>query len=175
MPRTQFTLAPPTEQDAQRFHTKYICGLKPDDCYTWIRGTREGYGAINWYDTEGKVRSANAHRVSYFLHHGIDPGPFFVLHSCDNPICPNPLHLFLGTHDDNMADKARKWRQSHCSKHGMAKITEADVREMRRRHKASGKKIKPFVRELMPEYPMLCFSSIRQILTGTTWKHVTAD
>lgn len=45
-----------------------------------------------------------AARVSFAYHHKIDPGPWSVLHSCDNPRCVNPDHLWLGTHQDNMQD-----------------------------------------------------------------------
>lgn len=77
----------------------------PDGCWYWIGpvGIR-GYGRFSF---DGKNRIA--HRVSYILHKG-DPGKLLVCHSCDNTLCVNPGHLFLGTNKDNMVDMVKKGR-----------------------------------------------------------------
>lgn len=68
-----------------------------------------------------------AHRVVYELKHGTSLTPDqFVCHSCDNPPCINPEHLWLGTHLENATDKAQKMRGR-----GGAKLTIAQVREIR--------------------------------------------
>lgn len=58
-----------------------------------------------------------------------------VLHRCDNPSCCNPRHLFLGTRKDNADDKMTKgrhnYRAHYGSDHGMSKLTEDQVRELR--------------------------------------------
>ena len=51
-----------------------------------------------------------ASRVSYAFHNEIDPGQWDVLHTCDNPGCVDPDHLFLGTPKDNMQDCIEKGR-----------------------------------------------------------------
>lgn len=82
--------------------------MKTDNCWLWI-GARErgGYGCI-----QIKHNNFRAHRLSWELHHGTVPTGMHVLHTCDNPPCVNPTHLFLGTSLDNMADKVRKGRHS---------------------------------------------------------------
>lgn len=73
-----------------------------DICWTWrATKTSGGYGFFRKY---------SAHRIAYFLASGIDPGNAQVCHSCDNPCCCNPAHLFVGSHNDNMADKMAKGR-----------------------------------------------------------------
>jgi hypothetical protein len=88
-----------------------------------------------------------AHRFSYYLFIGPIPDGMKVLHKCDNPNCVNPRHLFLGTNLDNTRDMVHKGRQRFdrspgpgedaCKgeDHGMSRLTEEDVREIRLRYR----------------------------------------
>jgi len=84
---------------------RFWCGVKrgePDECWPWTRSlSPKGYG---------RVRGRNAHRVAYELTYGPIPPGMFVCHTCDNPPCCNPAHLFLGTYLDNIADMVAKKR-----------------------------------------------------------------
>lgn len=54
-----------------------------------------------------------------------------VRHSCDNPRCVNPKHLFVGTHKDNSDDMVNKSRQAKGSACGNSKLTEEDIPKIR--------------------------------------------
>jgi len=112
---------------------KHTPGLGP--CWVWIAGKDSfGYGRVNIGGR--KERPRGAHVVSWVIAHGGAWPALCVLHKCDNPACVNPDHLFLGTRLDNNNDKIAKGRNGFAIQlgeiHGMAKITESDVREMRR-------------------------------------------
>lgn len=100
-----------------------------DGCWFWQAGEdKNGYGLMR---VDGKTQ--RIHRVVYTLTKGEIPNGLHVLHSCDQPGCVNPEHLYLGTHQRNMTDMVEKGR-SHKpigSKNGRAKLTWEKVCEIR--------------------------------------------
>ncbi len=114
------------EQLADRFW-RFVDADGPDGCWEWTGGRLpKGYGNI--WDGE---KLSRAHRVSYELFRGAIPQGMQVLHSCDNPPCTNPGHLFLGTNADNLADRVAKGRSASGERHGNAKLTTAQVLAIR--------------------------------------------
>lgn len=81
-------------------------------CWEWTGGkNRQGYGQIGIGSRKsGGRKTARAHRVSYSEFIGEIPDGHDVCHSCDNPSCINPEHLFIGTESDNMRDMYSKNR-----------------------------------------------------------------
>jgi hypothetical protein len=99
--------------------------LDTSGCWSWSgQMHRTGYALISM-PADGRWRLRRAHRISWELHRGPIPEGLWVLHKCDNRICTNPDHLFLGDGADNMQDCAAKGRVTiigksrltHC-KHG---------------------------------------------------------
>jgi hypothetical protein len=77
-------------------------------------------------------RPLKAHRVALELATGSAPVGD-VAHSCDHPPCCNPAHLRDATHAENMADMAARGRSPRGERNAWARLTEDDVREIRRR------------------------------------------
>lgn len=111
----------------QRFWSKVH---QTSGCWVW-KGSRnaKGYGKLS---VNGAGAPAEyAHRVSWILHRGELPPVFFVCHTCDNPSCVNPEHLFLGTPLDNVRDAMTKGHVRRGTAVATAKLTLAQVREIR--------------------------------------------
>jgi hypothetical protein len=106
-----------------------------DTCWEWTaRRDENGYGRIRLGSAETDMMLA--HRVSWAIHFG-EPGQNLVCHSCDNPSCVNPNHLFLGSYSDNNLDMKTKDRHTRGERSGTAKLTESDAISIKRDY-ASG-------------------------------------
>jgi HNH endonuclease len=142
----------------------------PNECWPWNGYKNEqGYGRT-WIDDKGYY----AHRVIFNL---AFPNVIqisapkdteetgFLLHKCDNPCCCNPSHLFVGTHGDNMADKAAKGRSPDFSGDNgpRCKLTMQQANEIRQRRK-NGVSAKQLAVE-----SGISLSSIKTLLAGKSY------
>jgi hypothetical protein len=96
--------------DVERFfsRTKRADDIRPgmeSPCLEWTASLTRGYGKFYMYG-----KSVRAHRVAWKIVYGNITDGLHVLHKCDNPICVDANHLFLGTDADNMADMIAKGR-----------------------------------------------------------------
>lgn len=128
---------------------------RTDTCWNWTGCMNGGYGSV--WAGNGNVILAN--RAAWILSNGAIPEGMDVLHSCDNPRCVNPGHLFLGTHSENMTDMVSKKRQHR-------KFTEQQVISLRSDHSAGMS-----INQLRDKYS-ISRSNISAIINRITWNHI---
>lgn len=151
---------PPTIEE--RFWAKVQRG-GPDECWPWTGALSDrGYGR---FDVGGRLRMAS--HVSYEMHVGPIPAGLFACHSCDNPPCVNPAHLFPGDQKTNLADMVAKGRSLKGEDHFHAKLTEEAVRSMRARSTGERGEATRFAAEYGVSVANICY-----VLKGHTWTHV---
>jgi hypothetical protein len=134
------------------------------DCWIWQDKQRSQecpYGVFH----ERYVRTL-AHRWAYRYWKGAIVDGWCVLHTCDNPKCVNPSHLWLGTHNDNVVDRTRKGRSARGETHSMAKLTEAQVRQLREDANSGTSRLM-----LARKYDV-CLSNVGLVVRRDTWGHM---
>lgn len=147
----------------KRFWDKVDRG-NPDECWEWTASTNiHGYGQI-WVEDLGRQQTAS--RVSYQLEYGDVPEDKVVCHTCDNPPCVNPNHLFVGSYSENFQDVSDKGnypdRRGTNSKD--AGLTEQEVKEIRNDNKRT-------YREMAKDYDTnMC--TIGEIVRGESYQNV---
>lgn len=135
---------------------------KKTKCWNWTKSLIKGYARMT--NTRNK-ESALVSRYVYKCIKGKDPSGMLVCHTCDNPKCVNPDHLFLGTHIDNFRDMRNKGRSAKGIKNNKAKLTNKDVLE---------------IRKLIPKLKMVELARIYGVTRTTigdikyrrSWKHI---
>lgn len=156
-----------------------------NECWLWqgpinspLARPSQNYGKLWFWGKHWR-----AHRVAWVLTHGPIPKGLCVLHDCDTPPCCNPTHLYLGTKADNHADMKRKQRGRYLSgndhhsrlhperlargsHNGFAKLTEADVVQIRELSLAGLARIT--VAQLFSVTP----TTISDIHNRKLWRHV---
>ena len=147
--------------DPSRFWSYVDQSGGPDSCWPWTLGRDPagyGQGPFGW--------TRKAHREAYRLTNGDFDTALDVCHSCDNPPCCNPAHLWLGTRSDNIMDASRKGRlnTAHGEGHSQAKLTWEKVRAIRQRA-AAGEHERALAAEYGVSQP-----AIHYVVTQQTWR-----
>lgn len=144
---------------------QYTIKRGPDDCWLWVgaRFGANGYGAL-----QVNERALRAHRIAWEMHNGPIPSDRIVCHTCDNPPCVNPAHLYLGTHASNAADKVRRGRVNPSVGGGTrpTKLTPKDIAEIR---SAPGR-----LAEIAAKYGV-SRSQISRVKLRQNWRHIKAS
>jgi len=136
---------------------------KLDGCWIWQGGRyRNGYGQLQ----VNKVKKL-AHRVAYEISIGPIPDGLLVCHTCDNRVCVNPKHLFLGTHKDNTHDMIVKGRKhvAYGEKTTNVRLTEKEVIALRASYPRNTQ------RQLAKQFNIAA-STVHAILNRLTWRHI---
>lgn len=159
-----------TDAQVARFWSKV---RKSDGCWRWLGQTdKDGYGNMTCRFPGGRIYG-RTHRIVWKLAHGSIPRDLLVLHTCDNPPCVNPEHLYLGTHLENVRDRVLRNRQTNLGRHGnhargenhgRAKLTNDQARTIKSRlsqGESPG--------SLAKEFGISC-AAVWQIRQGNNWK-----
>ena len=166
--KTSFKIEEATENEkirrlAEHFE-KYV--IRKDGCWGWKGKNEKGYPKMT---CRKKLGSNLGHRASWIIHYGKIPSELSVLHKCDNPICTNPEHLFIGTNEDNVNDMLEKRRNPIGSKVGTSKLDEEKVYSIKKLLK-SGLGCK----EISQKYNVT-LQAISLIKNGKNWKHIKEE
>lgn len=139
-------------------------------CWNWIGSTKgHGYASMGITYAPKVFKAEAVSRISYLEFIGPIPKGLHALHTCDNPKCVNPFHIFLGTNLQNVRDKIFKGRSAVTSgeKNGRRKLSNPQVIKMRELYRMKSKTH----RELAVLFGVSQAVAYR-IVKGQSWKHI---
>lgn len=129
-----------------------------DDCWEWTAArSLRGRPIYSPRLCKSLGISYLSYRVAWELTRGPIPEGLSVLHRCDNPLCCNPTHLFLGNQLSNTLDMLKKGRS------GKAKLEERQVREI---------KVDERPRRIIAKEYGVTLNTVQKIKSGHSWRHL---
>lgn len=131
------------------------------------KGNKAGYGNGYWEGTQIML-----HRLSYCFYKQIPISAIkgaVIMHTCDNPRCVNPLHLKLGTQDENLKDMVGKGRSSKGEAHYITKLTEEQIQYAKQNYKPRDKQYS--CHALAARFGVAP-STMHNAITGKRWGHL---
>ena len=135
----------------------------PNGCWSWTGAQISGgYGHFRL-----REKMIAAHRYSYIFHKGEIPVGLKVCHTCGNPNCVNPEHLYLDTHHGNMKKMKEEGRLAKGQAHGTAKLDDAKVKYIRNMYREGLTKTE--IAKMYKVTPV----TIAKVISGQRWSHVT--
>lgn len=163
MARNQYKTIPVITPDRREAIFSQISRCEIDKCWPWLGYKNDrNYGIVKF--SGGLFRAT---RIIYFMETGVDPGQFMVCHSCDNPPCCNPKHLFLGTGKQNSQDASQKGLYTRGEKQWRSVLTDELVVQIRALNKNEGIGYRRISKRLNVSY-----QAVQGVLYGITWKHI---
>lgn len=148
----------------ERFEASF---RRTETCWLWTKGLNSnGYGSFH---KDSAHPNMGAHRFAYETYIGPIPDGLLVCHTCDVRNCVNPSHLYAGTEADNSRDMESRGRGNHPKGMRMAaaKLTDDDVREIRRAYAAGG-----ISQQALADQYGVAQHAVSRIVRGLSWKHV---
>lgn len=144
----------------KEFYEKKV--IRKNGCWDW-NGSLDKNGYPQIFAGSTKVKG---HRISYEMYKGKIPVGLNICHTCDNPKCTNPEHLWAGTKKQNDEDKIKKGRISKGEHRYNAKLKENNIKEIRKMLEIGLSKAK------IARHYNVSFMTISCIEKYKTWKHV---